>query len=250
MSNLGYIYSIISRNEGTVYIGSTIQIRVKNRWNFHKRELHNNKHSNDKLTELFIKYGLEDLVFTCEQVIEFEDYQELIDIEGIEIRHIPEDWCLNIGRHPEKGSGMAGRNHNLESINKMSKIKQGRNNPMYGRKHTEASKGKNRQSNIGLQAGVNNPMYRVIMCSKEYLYKSPGNKYYFVIALNQFCANYDLTATLMSRLAAGKRKHHKGWSGGYAEQWMIDKVKPLLKPGQYWVEIDIEGNILQSMKED
>ncbi len=43
----------------------------------------------------------------------------------------------------------------------------------------------------------------------------------------------------------GERKSSKGITGGYAPQWMIDKVKPLMKEGQYWVQIDEQGNIIE-----
>lgn len=62
-----------------------------------------------------------------------------------------------------------GKTHSIETKQNMSKCRKGENNPMYGMTgdkhprfgipHTEEAKEKNRQSNIGLQAGEKNGFY-------------------------------------------------------------------------------------------
>ena len=95
-------------------------------------------------------------------------------------------------------------------------------------------------------SGENNPMYGRSINTKNYYFKSKDNRTYFITNMNKFCYSHNLTSTAMRAIPRGAKYNHshKGWTGQYAEQWMIDKVKPLMKPGQYWVQIDEKGNII------
>ncbi len=133
----------------------------------------------------------------------------------------------------------------LESKAIMSKaqFKRFKDNP-----HNEATKQKIRD-NTPRRYGKDNPNYGKIVCRKDFYYVSPENRYYFLINIYHFAVNFNLDPNSLSKLARKINKSHKGWSGGYAPQWMVNKVKPLLKEGQLWIEIDQDGNIIKDDKE-
>lgn len=224
---IGYIYSIVSKTEGKVYIGSTIQ-KLEKRWNDHRGDLRRQKHDNYKLTILYAHYGLEDLIFTCEHTIEFNDYQELIDIEGIEIRHIPEDWSLNISRYPEINS-MYGRKQSEESRKLISIGNSGENNPNYRLR------------------GENSPNWGTAKHKKghELFLHFPNGSHYVILNNLRFSKNFGLNRNYISDLATKRLKSYKGITGEYAPKWLVDKVKPLMGEGIYWIEIDEQGNIIE-----
>lgn len=148
---IGYIYSIISLEEGTVYVGSTTEYNPNDRKNHHYWELKSNIHKNWKLQRIVNKYGMQDLVFKIELEIEFNKYKELIKKEKEWISFIPEDYCLNILRDPEEGP-MYNRKHKPETKIKISDNlpdMSGPNNGFYGKNHTEQAKEKNRQAHLG-----------------------------------------------------------------------------------------------------
>lgn len=73
------IYKITSKsNPDRCYIGSAVKIKF--RWNLHRRMLKNNKHHSIKLQRHYNKHGLEDLVFTIliccdkEDLISYEQF--------------------------------------------------------------------------------------------------------------------------------------------------------------------------------
>ncbi len=229
LSRIGYIYSIVSKTKGTVYIGSTVQEEVKTRWNQHKNNLRNNRHDNYKLHKLYYHHGVEEFIFTKEQTIEFNDYQELIDIEGIEIRHIPEDWSLNIERHPELGY------IKQESFDRMRNSKK-------GIPKSEAIKIKIGKTN----SGINHPMYGKYNTQrgKEVFLHSSRGKHYFVLNVTYFCEEFCLRTRGIFDLISGRIASCSGWTGERAPKWLVEKVKPLMKEGQLWVEIDENGNMI------
>ena len=59
---------------------------------------------------------------------------------------------------PSQHSKIHGENYSDERRKKISERKKGKNNPMYGRKHTEETK-KKIKNNAPLKTGKNNPMY-------------------------------------------------------------------------------------------
>ncbi len=142
----------------------------------------------------------------------------------------------------------------------------GVNNPMYGRrgelhpnygKHPlEESIEKNRQSNLGIQAGSKNPMYGKrgklspiyghdgTIPGKEAYLHFPNGKHYLEINTARFCNDFGYDPGNMNNVILGKIKSCKGVTGERAPKWLVDKVKPLMKPGQYWVEVDLDGNII------
>ncbi len=248
MSNIGYIYSIVSKTEGTAYIDSTTR-EPSIRWYEHKNDLINNNHYNYKFTMLYAHYNMDDFIFTCEQIIEFSDYQELIDIEGIEIRKIPEDWSLNIERHPETGGCFYGRKHTPEENEKNRQAHLGEKGywwgkigPNYGIHPSDETREKNRLSNLGEKHwhyGGDGTMV-----GKEAFLHFPNGKHYFEINGLRFSKEFKLSSGTLSNLITGGIESYKGITGERAPKWLVDKVKPFMDRGVYWVEIDIDGNII------
>ncbi len=147
----GYIYSIVSKTEGTVYIGSTTEENPNDRKNHHYWELKTNIHKNYKLQRLYNKYSIEDLNFTIELWVYFNKYKELIAKEKEWISFIPEDYCLNIVREPEEGP-MYNRKHKPETKIKISENlpdMSGSNNGFYGKHHTPETNLKNSLAHKG-----------------------------------------------------------------------------------------------------
>ncbi len=127
-----------------------------------------------------------------------------------------------------------------EKINRSNaQLKRYRENPV-----SEETREKNRRTH----SGINNYNYGGANCKKgcEYQDTTPDGRYYFLINMKRYSDYFNLLPGNMIQTAKRKYKQHKGHKVEYAEQWLVDKVKPLMKSGQYWVEIDINGNIIES----
>lgn len=120
------IYSITNIVNNKKYIGQSININ--SRISAHKTHLKNNKHSNEYLQNQYNKYGIQNFLF---EVVEY------VDIDKLDEREVY--WI-------EKFSTMdRSKGYNLESGGNTNKIisdearekKIGKNNPMYGKKHSK-----------------------------------------------------------------------------------------------------------------
>ena len=135
-------------------------------------------------------------------------------------------------------------------IQKLKERFSGSGNPMYGKKQSEESIRKNRESNIGKQAGENNAMYgrhhseeakkKVSLANKGRPSKTKGTKrpemsglrnpsakiydlslnplvspegeeFLRIECLEVFCRKYDLRSAKMCSVIRNKRKSYKGW---------------------------------------
>lgn len=79
----GYIYHIVNRVNGKMYVGQTINFQ--NRKTTHLRNLRNNQHHSQKLQRAWNKYGEENFYFQVEEV-EIEHIEELYVLEVEEIK--------------------------------------------------------------------------------------------------------------------------------------------------------------------
>jgi len=112
------IYKILNKNNNKFYIGSTNNI--KKRWNNHRCNLRNNRHENNYLQQAWNKYG--------EESFEFLILEEVNDENRIqrEIHYLNETKCYERD---------IGYNFDKNPIDKS-----GKNNPFYGKKHSEEIK--------------------------------------------------------------------------------------------------------------
>ncbi len=167
------IYKHTNLVNGKAYIGYT-SLTMEERWKQHvSLSLQPSKATRKiKLWNAIRKYGPD--LWGHEILLETKTQA---DAKATEIKLIEDyntfRWGYNmtIG-----GEGTCGFKHTNVSKQVMSKLKVGRyegcNNPMFGRKHTEGSKNKNRLSNLGqkrsvdvrnhlsdITSGINNPFF-------------------------------------------------------------------------------------------
>jgi group I intron endonuclease len=114
------IYQIRNTINNKIYIGSTNNIRK--RCNNHRSKLNNNIHENQYLQQAWNKYG--------ENNFEFSIIEEVQDFNRIE----KEIFYLNEKRSYERHIGY--------NFDKNPTDKSGKNNPFYGKKHTQEVKDK------------------------------------------------------------------------------------------------------------
>jgi len=142
--NISGIYKIESKvHPERIYIGSAVNIRK--RWMIHRRDLKKKKHHSIKLQRHYNKYKEQDLFFS---VLLACDKKDLI---------IKEQYCIDLYKPYFNISPTAGNNTgvimSLEAKRKQSKVRKGRfggeKHPMFGKHHTQDTKDKLRNINLG-----------------------------------------------------------------------------------------------------
>lgn len=168
MSDIG-IYKITNTANGKVYIGQSTQLF--RRLDSHQVDLKNNHHHNQHLQNSYNKYGD---VFEIEIIKYCNDESELDDLERYYIeyydamnptkgynkesgghlnKHLSEETKKKISDSQKgeknhmfgkkgKNNPNYGRTHSEETKKKISDAKKGKNNPMFGKTHTEEAKKK------------------------------------------------------------------------------------------------------------
>lgn len=134
------IYKITNKINGKVYIGQTIQT-LNSRKNEHKKMVR--KKTNLPLYNAINKYGEEN--FSIIQIDEADSSEELNVKEQYYIKHYnsmsPNGYNLTSG-----GAGTFNYKHTKEDKARMSQLKKGmfkgKDNPFYGKYHTEEQKAK------------------------------------------------------------------------------------------------------------
>lgn len=109
------IYKIRNVINNKIYIGSTNNI--KKRWNNHRSKLNNNLHENQYLQQAWNKYGQDNFEFLIIEEVNDENRIEK------EILHIENTKCY------ERKIGY--------NFDKNPTDKSGKNNPFYGKQHTQ-----------------------------------------------------------------------------------------------------------------
>lgn len=167
------IYLIVGPNS-TMYIGSSQNI--KTRWNAHKSLLARGVHANKHLQATYNKYGREALHF---QVIEETDNLEVRETFWL-------DLCKRIGYRMYNMAVVVGA-------------------PMRGRKHSEETIEKKRQS-----ARVNRERFAV---NRKYepVFISPTGEVVRPNTLAEMAEQYGLNRRCLSYVLSGKYKEHRGW---------------------------------------
>jgi group I intron endonuclease len=132
------IYQIINIRNNKIYIGQSIDIR--NRFIRHKYQLNKNVHKNKKLQRSWNKYGNRSFQF---QILIECDRENLKKLEKQEIEKIPENNRYNISKNYDnlygKNNPFYGKNHTDETKKKLSligKTRVGPKNSNYGNKQS------------------------------------------------------------------------------------------------------------------
>ena len=134
------IYAIRSQIDGKIYVGSTGRYFFK-RFSEHKDKLNSNKHCNPHLQRAWNKHGDDRFEFIILENVQDSSLLEIKEKEWVELlKSKNPEYGYNIA-DPIKGTlGLKFDSPSVETRLKMSKAKVGRNNYMYGRKHTEEAK--------------------------------------------------------------------------------------------------------------
>jgi group I intron endonuclease len=134
------IYKITNEVTGKFYIGSSKDVDF--RWIIHTRHLKANTHCNPKLQHSWNFYGEDKFTFmvlervSTDQLFIREQYY--LDTFKPFVRGLG----YNIGKDACGGDNITNNPNRDAFIEKMSEISSGENNPMFGRKHSEKSKKK------------------------------------------------------------------------------------------------------------
>ncbi len=209
------IYKITNLTDGKSYIGQSFDIKARKTSHFSKLKSH--KHHNPPLQNAYNIDGEPNFIYelVTEVIIPTE-----MDYDSIILKHY-----LTLAEE-----------HNIEWFN--SRVTEN------GYNIREVN-----DSNLGLEynSGVNNPLYGGANCKSgcESFLHFPNGKHYFVKSIPFLSKEFNLNPNYIWKVVAGKHKQHKGITGGKAPKWLVDKVKPLMKERQYWVEIDEQGNIIE-----
>lgn len=138
------IYKILNTVNGRMYVGSSKNLY--NRGSDHLCELRGNRHINKRLQNAYNKYGEDSFIF---EAIEY--------IDNVEEQYVREQYWLDTFDCVKNGY-----NINPDAIKPPDS--KGKNNPMYGKHHTEESRRKMSLNKIGTQANGNNPRALSIIC--------------------------------------------------------------------------------------
>ena len=147
------VYCIENTDTHKKYIGQSKNIQK--RWTEHKWSLNNNVHDNDYLQKAWNKYGEDSFTFS---ILEECNIQQLDAREIYYIQYFKTHERKN-GYNLRGGGGRVG-DMAPEVIEKLS----GKNNPMFGKHHTEETKKKLSDMRKGVYANENHPRCKSVYC--------------------------------------------------------------------------------------
>lgn len=183
MEEKGWVYCWVNLVNGKRRVGHTIEFDKRIR-----SHINDSKNGKYPLHNAIRKYGLQNFVI------------ESIEVNKEEMFWLERMWkIIYKTTDPEYGYDLMIDEDDIS----------GRNNPMWGRKHSKKSIEKNRLSNIGKQAGEKNARARKV------LLVSPDKISIELPCYQPFCKENGLNVGHISEVLQGKRNHHKGWTGRY-----------------------------------
>ena len=130
----GKIYKIQNRVNSKIYVGSTQNIQE--RWDYHKRQLRNDRHGNIHLQNAFNKYGVDSFEFSV--IEEVKDIENLIDREQYYMDNLEPEYNMIPKANRSEMSEEIKRKIS-ESLKDNGKFR-GENNPFFGKTHSEETK--------------------------------------------------------------------------------------------------------------
>ena len=224
---MGQIYQIRNIVNDKRYIGSSVN--YKSRWKNHRGQLNGGVHHSKYLQRAWNKYGIKSFIFEI-----IEDSVE--DVKLIKVEQIYLDSLLNaniddssfylLGYNLCRIAGsMLGFKFSNESKKKLSKLKSGKNNPMYGRRGKDNPNYGSKRSKSTIQkmknaqSLENNPMYgkhgKDNPTSKVLLQYKNGKFIKRWNSLTECVKALKYSGGNISSCCKGALKTHKGYSWKY-----------------------------------
>ncbi len=257
---LAGVYGIFNLINGKVYIGQADDLaeRYKEHWATNGINKAHNKYVN----RAFKKYSSENLIFIILETVQLfgKVNQDIINLDYHEqywldyFKAAKRDYGYNI---LEKAGTSRGASFYQEESHR-DKLRQimldyYKENPI-----SEETRLKMGESKLGYKnnnwkrqfseetcAKIGKSRRNRITPGKEAFLHLPSGEHYLIVSVARFSEEFKLNPRGISNLVQGDRKQYKGITGERAPQWLVNKVKPLMKPGQFWVEVDIDGNIIE-----
>lgn len=211
------IYMLENIKNGKKYIGQTTK-KVKDRVSHHY-----NHPSSPMIHNAMKTYGKVNFKITI--LCKCTTREELDEMEKYYISYYNttnDEFGYNI--LPGGRSSYGGWKQTQKTKAKLSKLTSGKNNPFYGRTHTQEAKDRISKANKGRLMGEKNPMYGSTHSpevkynmKKCYLIVFPNGHEEIIHGMKEFCETHDLNRFHMCSIAKGKRNHHKGFWCAYID---------------------------------
>lgn len=148
MQNKSGVYQIVNLINKKRYVGSSVNLATRKSEHFTK--LKKNKHHNIYLQRSYKKYGKDNFEF---QVLEYvEDKDKLTEREQYYIDTLKPEY--NIRQIAESNLGLKMSKETRKIMSEKGKQRKGKNNGMYGKKHSEETKEKMSKSQRGKKRSV------------------------------------------------------------------------------------------------
>lgn len=219
----GMIYGFLDSNGVVFYIGQTIN--HKNRIREHRNEVRkgNKLYSYNKLRKVMRETGksVKDLFVVLEDKIGLDklDDKEIEYIKryrnhGIKLANLTDGGkgALTFPDYVRKmvSEKRKGFKHSEETKKLISESRKGMVFSEEHKSKLKAARAKRTITQETRQKASNTSTGKINI--KKYILTSPeGVEYTTENGLSDFCRKHGLIVTLMSKVAQGKRKHHKGW---------------------------------------
>lgn len=211
------VYKITCTSNGRIYIGASRN--MLKRWKQHRNDLNSRTHHNRHLQRAWDKYGVNAFVFEtlelCELAVLKDREQFYLDTLKPYRKH-----GFNIAKLSRTSMGF--RPISKKTRSKMSAAKKGKPSPNLGKKFSPehcANIGKTKIGNKNNNGRVHTHEHNEKVAEtkrKDYIATTPDGQEIFVHGLAGFCRDNGLNSHLMSEVALGHNKHHRGWKCRYA----------------------------------
>ena len=227
-SKISGIYAISglapSSFETPIYVGSTedLTFRIERQ---HIPKLKNKKHINSPLQNYCNHNGIENIVFLCLELCNYEDLlmveQKYIDYYGV----ADDKKSFNIAKIAGKPKTRKGMKSSPETIKKISEANKGEKCYRWGKKCSEEHKAKMSKLLTGRkqkQEDIDKKSYKFSLIDKDGKIVNGFN-------LKKFADENNLHSSHLCCVMVGKRKSHKGYTRNFLWDHMVEN-KGIRKP--------------------
>ena len=207
------VYTITNTITGKIYVGSSNNIR--RRWNVHRYDLRNNKHSNLYLQRTYNKYGVDSLSFevlvNCSQEFILSEEQYWINMLGTSSSSVGYNLCSVAGT-------TQGFKHSSETKLKMSEARKGKpkteahKRAMSGRIKPVEERLKLSLANKGKRPHPYTIQRTIEACSIPLEVYKDATLLHTFVSTAVAAKTLSLDTRSIFRVIKGEYKHHKGYT--------------------------------------